>query len=57
MEILNILWLNWDQYLPLAPTWIDILPSHPHGGVQIYAWVNLDLAVGLASGYIDLCGS
>ena len=20
MEILNFLWLNWDQYLPLAPT-------------------------------------
>ena len=41
MEIFNFLWLNWDYYLPLAPTWIDIPPSHPQGGVQICPRANL----------------
>ena len=41
MEIFNFLWLNWVQYLPLAPTQIDIPPSYPQGGVQIYPSANL----------------
>ena len=41
MEIFNFLWLNWVQYLPLAPTQSDIPPSHPQGGVQIYPSANL----------------
>ena len=41
MEIFNFLWLNWVQHQPLAPTKIDIHPSHPQGGVQIYPNANL----------------
>ena len=29
------------QYLPLAPKYIDVLPSHRQGGVQIYLSANL----------------
>ena len=33
MEILNFLWLNWVQYLPLGPTQMDIgyTPQPPPG--------------------------
>ena len=41
MKILNFLWLNWDQYLPIAPTQINIPSSHPQGRVQIYPRSNL----------------
>ena len=64
MEILNFLWLNWDQYLPLAPTRIDIPPSHPQGGVQIYPRANLlsktmNLKVIIPNSdfdFLDICG-
>ena len=32
MELLNFLWLNWVQYLPLAPTQIDIPLTTPRAG-------------------------
>ena len=69
IEILNFLWLNWVQYLPLAPTQINIPPSHPQGGVQIYPNANLlgkimnlkvhhpQQRLGGTRGYINLCGS
>ena len=41
MEILIFWWLNWDQYLPLAPTQFDIPLANPKAGsILVYYFTS-----------------